>query len=76
MSLFHQLMTEIFGKSKFKKGFVINYRQLVDWGTFSKEILKELQIFEKEHPLFDDFMIHLKEIDNKPFVNHNFNHLL
>lgn len=76
MSLFHQLMTEIFGKSNFRRGFVVNYRQLVDWGTFSQEVLKEFQIFEKDHPLFDDFMIHLKEIDKRPFVNHNFNHLL
>lgn len=76
MSLFHQTMTNIFKNSKFKKGFVINYRQLVDWGTFSHDLLKELQVFEPNNPLFDDFLIQLKEIDKKPFVNHNFNHLL
>ena len=37
------LVTDIFKDSKFKWEISINYRQIVDWGTYSPEDLKELQ---------------------------------
>ena len=76
MYTFYELITDIFKNSNFKWGLSINYRQLVDWGTFSKETLEELQVFNAEHPEYQDFMSELKKIHNQPFVNHNFNHLL
>lgn len=73
MYMFYKIITDIFKESTFE--LVINYRQLVDWGTYSSDTLKELQIFNEGHELFDDFLEEVKKIDNKIFVNHNFHHL-
>ena len=60
----------------------INFRQIVDWGTYSKEDIKELQIFDPEHNDFDKFLPELKLIQDRNtkregrYVGHNFNHLL
>lgn len=76
VSMFYELITDIFKDSKFKWEISINYRQIVDWGTYSSEELNGLQIFQKEHPLFEDFIQEIKKIDNLKYVNHNFHHLL
>lgn len=76
MFTFYELITDIFKDSKFSKGLLINFRQLVDWGTYPKSILKDLQIFNKEHDLYNDFIQELKKIHNKKNVNHNFHHLI
>jgi MoaA/NifB/PqqE/SkfB family radical SAM enzyme len=75
MEMFYNLIIGIFGKSKFKYGYTIVYRQLVDWNTYLPTELKELQVFEKGHELYDDFVIELEKINNKKNVNHNFNHI-
>ena len=76
MFMFYELITSIFKDSKFKFPVSINYRQIVDWGTYSIEDLKELQVFEIEHPLYNDFITEIQKIDNLKNVNHNFHHLL
>ena len=76
VSTFYELITDIFKDSKFKWGISVNYRQIVDWGTYSSEELQGLQIFQKEHPLYNDFIKEIKKIDNLKYVNHNFHHLL
>jgi MoaA/NifB/PqqE/SkfB family radical SAM enzyme len=76
VSMFYELITDIFKDSKFKWEISINYRQIVDWGTYSSEELNGLQIFQKEHPLYEDFIQEIKKIDNLKYVNHNFHHLL
>ncbi len=73
---FYELITNIFKNSNFKRGLAINYRQLVDWGTYSEDTLLELQIFREEHKLFKDFIKELKKIHNNQYVNHNFHHLI
>ena len=79
---FYNLISEIFKKSNFKSGVKINYRQIVDWGTYSKDDLKELQVFEPNHHLHNDFLNELHKINdlevvfNKFYLNHNFHHLL
>jgi sulfatase maturation enzyme AslB (radical SAM superfamily) len=75
MESFYNLITDIFGKMKLKYGYTIVYRQLVDWNTYLPTELKELQIFEKGHDLYDDFVIELEKINGKENVNHNFNHI-
>ena len=76
MYMFHNLITDIFKNSNFKRGISVNYRQIVDWGTYTSEDLKELQIFNKEHKLFDDFIIELNKIKDLNTTNHNFHHLI
>jgi len=76
MYMFYELITNIFKNSKFKWGLSINYRQIVDWGTYSADTLKELQIFNEEHILFNEFLEELKRIHNLKYVNHNFHHLI
>jgi sulfatase maturation enzyme AslB (radical SAM superfamily) len=76
MYTFYQLITDIFKYSKFKWGLSINYRQIVDWGTYTKEDLTELQVFNPDNRFFDDFIGYLMEIHEKKYVNHNFHHLL
>lgn len=73
MYMFYEIITDIFKDSTFD--LVINYRQIVDWGTYPQETLKELQVFNEEHELFDDFLKEVNKINNNKFVNHNFHHL-
>lgn len=58
----------------------INFRQIVDWGTYSKEDIKDLQIFDPEHKDFDKFLPEFRLIQNRKregrYIGHNFNHLL
>ncbi len=74
MYLFYEIITDIFKESTFE--LVINYRQLVDWGTYPFDTLKELQVFNEEHELFNEFLEEVNKIHNKKFVNHNFHHLI
>jgi MoaA/NifB/PqqE/SkfB family radical SAM enzyme len=73
---FYELISNIFKNSNFKWGISINYRQIVDWGTYSAEDLKELQIFNEDHTLFNEFLQELNKIHNRKYVNHNFHHLI
>jgi MoaA/NifB/PqqE/SkfB family radical SAM enzyme len=79
MFAFYELVTNIFKDSTFHLD--INYRQLVDWGTYDSDTLKELQVFNEEHELFPEFLEELNKINNHTLVNnkicigHNFNHL-
>lgn len=54
----------------------INFRQIVNWGTYSNHDMKQLQIFDPQHDEFDDFIFQLKLIEGRTRVSHNFNHLL
>ena len=54
----------------------INFRQIVNWGTYSNHDMKQLQIFDPQHEQFDDFIFQLKLIEGRTRVSHNFNHLL
>ena len=38
--------------------------------------MKDLQVFDKENPLFNDFMKELKRIHKLPHVDTNFNDLI
>lgn len=86
MGLFYELITGIFKKSNFKSSLGIHYRQIVDWETYSKDDLKDLQVFEPTHYLYNDFLNELnnlsKIVENywvsktKFYLNHNFHHLL
>jgi len=76
MYMFYELITNIFKNSNFKRGLSINYRQIVDWGTYTPEDLNQLQVFNEEHILFKEFLEKLKQIHNLKYVNHNFHHLI
>lgn len=73
MFLFYNLITGIF--ENFKNSIGINYRQIVDWNTYSKEELEDLQVFNESHPLYDEFIHELQKINDKILVNHNFHHI-
>lgn len=76
MLTFYELICDIFKSSKFY--LHINFRQHVYWGTgsYSIEEVNKISVFEKNHELHNDFKNELMKIHSKPFVNHNFNHLL
>lgn len=76
METFYKLMYEIFEGST--THLTINFRQLVYWesGKYTEEEVKNIQVFNIEHELHNDFKNELLKIHNKPCVNHNFNHLL
>ncbi len=75
MEIFLQLITEIFENAKFN--FSVHYRQIVYWqeGAHSPSEIKNLQVFEKDHPEFRNFIHELDKIHRKNRVNHNFHHL-
>jgi wyosine [tRNA(Phe)-imidazoG37] synthetase (radical SAM superfamily) len=76
MKLFYAIMADIFQYSTFK--VQINYRQMVHWGTsaYSVERVRELAIFDTDHPNHKDFIYELKKIHGLDMVTHNFHHLV
>jgi len=74
MELFYDLITEKF--KNYNSGLCINYRQIVNWGTYSTDEMNNLQVFSKDNELNQAFIKELKKIHGRPFVNHNFHHLL
>ena len=76
MLVFYNLMCDIFKNSKY---FLhINFRQHVFWGTgsYSMEDFNKISVFNENHELFNDFKMELLKVHGKPFINHNFNHLI
>jgi sulfatase maturation enzyme AslB (radical SAM superfamily) len=73
MYMFWELLKPIF---EHKSVLVINYRRIVNWGTYTNDEMKDLQVFDKENPLFNDFMKELKRIHKLPHVDTNFNDLI
>ena len=66
----------IFNKSK--AYIAINFRRHVWWysGAYSEKEVKDLGIFNKNHPENSLFIKELKKKDGKPLVSHNFHNLL
>lgn len=75
MFTFYKLICDIFKNTKNKNTPIINYRQIVDWNTYSQDELKELQVFNAEHELYNYFIEELVKIKDLPGVDHNFHHL-
>ena len=75
MEMFYKLIYDIFKESKFF--LTINFRQHVFWhsGLYSIQDVNNIAVFERNHPNFEDFMLELDKIHNKPKVDHNFHHL-
>lgn len=76
MEAFYNLICDIFKNTSYN--VVVAYRQIVYWssGAFTIKDINNLSIFDPMHPEFNQFMIELKKVHNKPLVNHNFHHLL
>lgn len=76
MELFYHLIEQLCGNSSAQ--IYINYRQIVYWsaGAYTPEAIKDLSVFHESHPDFEDFLMELRKIHNKPRVTHNFHHLL
>lgn len=74
MILFYDLITNIYRGRKFE----VVFRQHVYWedGKYTKEEVDSLSIFNISHKKHNLFLKELNKIYNKPFVNHNFNHLV
>ena len=75
MLTLYELIFDIFKDTKNKNTQIINYRQIVDWNTYSKDELKELQVFTPGHKLYGSFIEELIKIKDLSGVDHNFHHL-
>ena len=78
MNSFYNTMIDIFGKSSIRRKVEIVFRQHVYWesGKYSKEEVESIKVFEPHHPKFSDFEKEFNILYRKPYVNHNFNHLM
>lgn len=76
MKLLYDLIMNLFENSKTRP--YVFYRQIVHWqqGVYTPLQIKKISVFEKEHEMFDDFILELKKIHKLPDVSHNFHHLL
>jgi hypothetical protein len=74
MYLFYELIVSIFKG----RNFEVVFRQHVHWeeGKYSEEEVDSISIFKPNHPTHNLFLNEFNKIYNKPFVNHNFNHLI
>jgi len=61
---------------KHKWKFKIDYRRLVQWGTYDDKTYKELCVFEPEHALHIDFIKELKKIHKLPNIITNFEDIM
>lgn len=73
---FYELITELMLGSPME--YVINYRQIVHWssGAYSKLQIRQLSIFDQNHPRHVEFIPEIKKIHNLSRVSHNFHHLM
>jgi len=76
METFYDLVIDIFKNSPIHLG--IHYRQHVYWetGAYTKDEVDSVSVFNNTHDKFEDFKQELLKVHNKPFVGHNFHHLL
>jgi len=74
----YDLIEKIFQRSKSVVNFSLHFFQIVhwDWSKYTFQDVKELSVFEKKHPLFQDFLNEIQKIRFKKNVRHNFHHLL
>lgn len=66
MSIFLDLMHQIFGLR-----VKVFFGKITNWGTFSDERFKFLQIWSSEHPEYTNFLKEFKKVATNPFVFHN-----
>ena len=79
----HELVTmasDIFSNrsNKCLNQYFINFRQIVYWetGAYTKEQVKEISVFEPDHPEHKQFLQELQKITSNNKISHNFHHLL
>lgn len=76
MSLFYDIMYDIFKNANYE--IKITFMQHVYWqeGLYSEEDYKFINIFDLNHKEHHLLLREIEKIHKKPFVVHNFNHLL
>ena len=76
MNIFYHIISNIFKNCKFQ--LRINYTQHVHWGdgAYTEDEVKKIQVFNQKHHFFNSFINELRELNDKPNVEHNFHHLL
>lgn len=76
MATFYELISGIFANSTIK--YQINFRQIVYWsaGAYSEQEIRAISVFETDHADHDLFLQEIRKVGDKPFVSHNFHHLL
>lgn len=76
METFYNLMCSIFENAKYN--IKITFMQHVFWeeGLYSAEDYKAINIFDIHHKDHCLLLTEIEKINNKPYVIHNFNHLM
>jgi sulfatase maturation enzyme AslB (radical SAM superfamily) len=71
MELFYNNMINLFDN----KGSVF-FKKITNWKTYSENEFKTKEIFNPTHSNFNDFLLELSKIDNKPNCSHNFHDII
>lgn len=69
MLLFYELIETIFHNSS--KEWKIFYHRINDWGLYTKEKFKELDVADSNHPKFSEFREIFSKLPNNRHVIHN-----
>lgn len=74
MNIFYDIITDIFKG----RNIEVVYRQHVHWedGLYTQKEVGDISIFDENHKNHKLFLEEFNKLYKKPFVNHNFNHLI
>jgi MoaA/NifB/PqqE/SkfB family radical SAM enzyme len=54
----------------------VYFNKILNWGTYTDDEYFQKQIWNEEHPYFNDYLEELKKISFKPYVSHDMNDIV
>ncbi len=75
MKDYYNLIKSYFDKREITTRWEVKFNRVINWGTYDDSSFKKKEVFKKENPLFNEFMLMLNEVKDLPNVVHNFHDL-
>lgn len=78
MEDFYNTFNNILKKANYKNNVSFNYRRIVYWssGKYHPDDIRNISVFDREHPEHDRFLFELNKVKDLPKVTHNFHEVL
>lgn len=79
MKTFYDVMIDIIkNRAKYDNHLSVDFRRIVYWdtGAYRPEDIRNISVFNKEHPAHDQFLTQLHTVHDLPYVTHNFHELV
>lgn len=76
MHTFWLTMTDLL--KDFQGNLTLNFRRIVHWqhSAYRPEDIRNISVFDRDHPQHDNFLTETNKIKDLPFVSHNFHEVI